>query len=272
MMNNIDDGTGKKETRIKLIRNESIGAFSWSSTANTVNKGYGVNDWLKSRLMKLLNPGYESDPIGGSLYWNRQNGTCYNGMNLTSTACNFSNTGVTESMKSFIANAMWNLGSNGSILYNTVKTNQIYLMERKNNTGKICTSGVECNDTVNRAVTWAGKIGLMYPSDYGYATSGGNSVNRTNCLDTILYNWRNTVVTDCKENNWLYKPGVTQWLLTPEANVADASHVFIAFEDGIVGRSLTYFPCEIRPAVYLKSNIKITSGNGSINNAFKLSL
>ena len=38
VMNNIDDGTGKKETRIKLIRNESIGAYSWDSSESSINK------------------------------------------------------------------------------------------------------------------------------------------------------------------------------------------------------------------------------------------
>ena len=31
VMNNIDDGTGKKETRLKIIRNEPIGNYSWDN-------------------------------------------------------------------------------------------------------------------------------------------------------------------------------------------------------------------------------------------------
>ena len=44
VMNNIDDGTGKKETRIKLIRNEAIGEYSWDTSESSVNEGYGVNE------------------------------------------------------------------------------------------------------------------------------------------------------------------------------------------------------------------------------------
>ena len=32
-----------------------------------------------------------------------------------------------------------------------------------------------------RPTKWTGKIGLMYPSDYGYATSGGSTTNREAC-------------------------------------------------------------------------------------------
>ena len=42
--NNVDDGTGKKETRLKIIRDESIGDYSWDSSSNAVNYGSGVND------------------------------------------------------------------------------------------------------------------------------------------------------------------------------------------------------------------------------------
>ena len=60
VMNNIDDGTGKKETRIKLIRKDAIGIYSWDSSESSINSGYGVNEWSQADLMKLLNPGYES--------------------------------------------------------------------------------------------------------------------------------------------------------------------------------------------------------------------
>ena len=32
VMNNIEDGEGNKETRIKLIRDENIGSFPWDSS------------------------------------------------------------------------------------------------------------------------------------------------------------------------------------------------------------------------------------------------
>ena len=39
------------------------------------------------------------------------------------------------------------------------------------------------------STTWTGKIALMYPSDYGYATSGSSEVNRATCLAESLDNF-----------------------------------------------------------------------------------
>lgn len=107
-MNNIDDGKGTKETRIKLIRNESIGNYSWDTSVS--NNGYGVNEWSEADLMKLLNPGYESISIGGSLYWNKKSGNCYNGRYNAYTSCNFTNHGLNNDSKNMIGEAIWNLG------------------------------------------------------------------------------------------------------------------------------------------------------------------
>ena len=63
---------------VKLIRNESIGNYSWDNKTSGVGSSTssnGSNDWSDARLMMLLNPGYE-EPNGdiyayeGSLYYN----------------------------------------------------------------------------------------------------------------------------------------------------------------------------------------------------------
>lgn len=64
LMNNIEDENGTKTTRLKLIRDESIGAYSWDISDISVNEGYGVNEWSTSYVKKLLNP----DDSNG-LYW-----------------------------------------------------------------------------------------------------------------------------------------------------------------------------------------------------------
>ncbi len=80
---NIDNG-GQQESLVKIIREESIGNYSWDSSASGINNGYGVNEWSEADVMKLLNPNtvYSGTPtIGGSLYWNRGSGSCYSGKN-----------------------------------------------------------------------------------------------------------------------------------------------------------------------------------------------
>ena len=103
--NNVDDGTGKKETRLKIIRNESIGDYSWDSSASTVNSGWGVNDWSQADLMTELN----------TLYYNSTSGICYNGSNNASTTCDFTSTGLDSTARSMIDNAVYYLGSIYSI-------------------------------------------------------------------------------------------------------------------------------------------------------------
>ena len=162
-MKDVDDGTGNKSDRVKLIRASSIGSYSWDTSESSINSGYGVNEWSQADLMKLLNPGYESETVGGSLYWNNQSGTCYNNENNGTTSCNFTSTGIKDKLKTLISDAVWNtgaIGGDGSV-------SKWYTQERGTENGKICTSGDSCNDTVERTTTWTGKVGLMYPSDYG---------------------------------------------------------------------------------------------------------
>ena len=44
--------------------------------------------------MKLLNPIYESETTGGSLYYNSKSGNCYSGQNNATTACEFTGSGI----------------------------------------------------------------------------------------------------------------------------------------------------------------------------------
>ena len=273
VMNNIDDGTGKKETRIKLIRNESIGKYSWDSSESSVNSGWGVNEWSQADLMKLLNPGYESESVGGSLYYNNSSGNCYFDENNATEACNFTSSGLKTNLKNLVGNTLWNTGTNGTNSYTSASNglaSHFYSYERSSNNGKICTSGDWCNDTVTRTTTWNGKIGLMYPSDYGYATSGGSTSNRTSCLNKELYNWDGA--SDCKNNDWLYNSNNWQWTVSPDANSSDASYVFhVSHGDGYVN---DYYYANyaglVRPSVYLISKTSILGGEGTLENPYEI--
>lgn len=144
--------------KIKIVRNESIGKYSWDNKDKTTGAetNYGKNDWTDARLMKLLNPGYDNESVGGSLYYNAKSGTCYVNQNNATTACNFTSTGIkNDTTKNIIAEVTYNTaGYNDATLY----PNEIYTYER----GSTVYSG--------RQAKWTGKIGLMYPSDYGYAS------------------------------------------------------------------------------------------------------
>ena len=270
LMNNIDDGTSKKETRIKLIRNESIGTYSWDSSESSVNGGYGINEWSQADLMKLLNPGYESESVGGSLYYNNSSGNCYTNINNATKACDFTKTGLKTNLKNLVGNTLWNTGTNGTNSYNSASNglaSHFYSYERSSNNGKICTSGEFCTDTVTRTTTWNGKIGLMYPSDYGYATSGGSTSTRTSCLNKELVNWNDSSYSDCKNNDWLLDTSNWQWTLSPTAFSSTDFYVFSVYVD----YSRASYAGLVRPTLYLKSSTTISSGEGTPENPYVLS-
>ncbi len=271
-MKEVDDGTGNKEDRVKLIRASSIGGYSWDTSESSINNGWGVNEWSQADLMKLLNPGYESESVGGSPYWNSGSGNCYNGKNNTSGSCNFTSTGIKDKLKNLISDAVWNTGANDGKTYtdNNIITSKFYELERSSNTGKICSSGNYCNDTVERTTTWTGKVGLMYPSDYGYATSGGDTTDRATCLNTVLYNWDGSSVSDCKNNDWLFNSNY-QWTISPFATSSHADYAFRVSSAGSVSARNAYNHFAVLPVVYLTSNVGIQSGDGSSGNPFILS-
>ena len=250
VFNNIDNGSGTKETRLKIIRNEPIGKYSWDNKATgtgSSTSSYGSNDWSDSALQIVLNNG---------VYWNRTSGECPYGQNGATTSCDFSTNGLTEEAKTMISNAVWNLGGTVS---NNGLANHFYGYER----GTTVYTG--------RPTEWIGQIRLMYPSDYGYATSGGSSVNRSSCLATALHSWNNSSYSDCKNNDWLYDSSNYQWTLTP--NSANSRGVFYVNTIGYVF-SLTarHTDNAVSPALYLSSNVKISGGDGSENSPFQLSL
>ena len=131
--------------------------------------------------------------------------------------------------------------------------------------------GYERGTTVysGRPTTWSGKVALMYPSDYGYATSGGSTTNRDACLAKELFNWDSSSFSDCKNNDWLYDSSTTQWTLPPYSS--SSRRVFLVNDAGYVdGNSNAGGLGGVRPSVYLTSNVKILGGDGTSNSPYTL--
>ena len=151
------------------------------------------------------------------------------------------------------SNYTWKLG--GSSTYEDVTSQMFYERER----------GTEVYE--GRPTEWTGSIGLMYPSDYGFATSGGSTTNRSSCLANALYSWFD--YDDCYTNSWLYDSSNTQWTLAPDAS--NSNSVFRVFSDGCVDDYGHVSNSDaVRPAVYLLSNVEIVSGVGSMEEPFIL--
>ena len=247
IMNNIDDGTGKKETRIKLVRKDSLGSYSWDSSASNINFGDGVNDWTQADLKNELNGNYLDTTLNTNPNW-------YNGSNNTQTAEYDYTKGLSQAAQSQIRNAKWYLGGNST---HAATTSQFYEYER-GTTVWGSTNGQTCNDGYcPRALDWTGKVALMYPSDYGFAVGGSM---RSTCLGKNLNLYRYSSES-CYTNDWIKSTSSFQWLLSPLSSGA-YSAFGINYESNL-GRFNNYSPGIVRPAVYLSSDVSISGGNGS---------
>ena len=215
----VDDGTGKIEKRMKIIRNESIENVAWDSSAS--------NEWSTASLKATLNTG-----------------TFYTGLNNIA--------------KTMIGDTKWYLG--GTVDFDSSSNglaSHFYSYER----------GTKVYDS-SRSTNWTGKVGLMYPSDYGYATSGGSGTNRASCMAKELVSWNDSSYSDCKNNDWLLNTSISQWTMIPRADYSNS--VFLVFAAGFVDNRYAGHIYAGSPVVHLKSTINITSGTGSSTDPFIL--
>lgn len=285
--------------------NRGLGVNEWSESdlMKLLNPGYENNSDLKCNTnasyvsnngdgYAIANCGDNSDSnyttqkVNNSLYWNAGSGLCYNYGNYQTTSCNFTSTGLRDNTsKNMIEDVTWYLGSNhksddlwGS---NQIMTAEyLYNIERSNNSSKQCSSNAYyCSDKVNRKLSWRGKVGLIYPSDYAYATNGGATTSKDVCLgkqigyvsDSSTPNWSNTY-TECKDNNWLLNKNMWTWSLSPRADSSYSGPVFAVDTTGHVDHHYAMTAGSVRPVVYLKSSVSITGGEGTQSSPFELSI
>ena len=253
---------GVFDGKLKLIKSESIGAYSWDNkdTSTGAENDTGKNDWTTARLMKLLNPSnyYKVDSndnnLGQSLYYNSASGKCYSGQNNATVDCDFTSTGIkNDETRNMIAETTYNLGGWNTF---TVYPNEIYEYER----GTTVYTG--------RLPTWTGKIALAYPSDYGYAADLNQCVNKQlnkyNDSTCTSNNWMKSIITNNGSNDG--------WLLTPHSNYSYIAWGVIL--SGIMGGNHAYYSSYgSAPVLYLSSELGIESGvgDGSSSNPYKLS-
>ena len=261
-----DDGTGNIENRIKLVKDQSIGNKLWDDGTTAYN--YTKNDNLmllqdnnKSKVeylekkdkydVMLTAPelGSESNNWAGPATLNTELNTTYLN-SLDSTAQNM------------IGNTKYYLGGKEPIWNNGFVDTplQFYSYERKiqNTTSNEFYNGTNPNSFI-------GKLGLMYVSDYGYASS--------NCENKKIRddNSSSNDIRACNGTNWLFK-GNYEWLL-PQS----ASFSFRAFRVDSYGRvdyygNVRYDQNAVRPVLYLTSSVKITGGDGTSSSPYTLGL
>ena len=264
----VENELGEKEQRVKIIRNNFLTpSLSWdnSSVQNAGIYSYGQNRWATSRLMKVLNPGYEEEAIGGSLYWNSMRGVCYAGSTTDAKKnCNFTNQGLTDEAKEQIGDTKWYLG--GSYGTATISAETFYIEERGTN--------VYNGNNNYREINWIGKIGLMYVSDYGYTFAANVDYRCYNSLGSCY------VVEGGGGGNpnrsWMTKNDESilyENLLNPVYNYIDMIFALYHYKadqyrTGYITDTYAHGDFGVRPALYLKSDVLLISGDGSRSSPF----
>ena len=250
-----ENGNEKTESLVKIIRNDILGNYSWDTSESTINSGTGINEWRQADLMYELNcdsntdSAYCRDDITDGYLSNLTSGTTkwYNGTNNLKTGTYYFSKNIKKSVINKIAKVRWNLGGYGLPLDSALN---MYIAER----GTLHVS--DPSDKIVRYNTWDGKIALMYPSDYGYASTGTACRNKLNkCNDD-----------DSKANNWLFIP--YQWTLSPYTG--GANYVFFVDSVGRGDFASNNTPSCVRPTLFLKSDVMITYGDGSSTNPYKI--
>ena len=117
-------------------------------------------------------------------------------------------------------------------------------------------------EITNTTKTHTAKIGLMYVSDYGYATI-------PDYWTTNLYNYSSAA----KNKDWLCL-GSTEWLVSPftfKSGSKLSASAWIVNSSGYVSGSINLTDTfEVRPSFYLLSSVNYIGGDGTKNSPIRI--
>ncbi|MBE6148946.1 MAG: hypothetical protein E7167_05655 [Firmicutes bacterium] len=238
-----DIGLQEGEKYTKIIKLQTIGSYYWdaedSNGDGTVDTS--ESDWTNATLKILLNNDY-----------------------LNSDG-DFVSSGINDVARQMIAKSndnypLWHLRIGGN---SSSTADQMYEYERVTGTPGYRNGVSGDADPATRAA-----IGLMYVSDYGYATYAG--INNSSCLNTTL--GVGSITTDCVVYNWIYYSRFSMnnhiGYYIPMANntIINAQGRFGSFGGFHKYKSATF------PVIYLDSSVKVIGGTGQKGaNAYQLS-
>ena len=207
----------------------------FNNTTKTNNKLLAYNDAISNKNYIAV-----ADPCFYCVnHWPKT--TLYTTLSSTYSTTNYKNT----------VNYKIYLGTSSS--YDTLTADEWYTAERGS------TPGYSSSTSYNSITTFEGSVGLMYPSDYGYA------VLTSDCARTIklsIGGYNNTAT--CYTNNWLYQGSSTsQLLISPYSShengafIVSSGSVYSTFGGGGVSASSSY-----SPVMALKADVVVT-GSGT---------
>ena len=208
----------------------------WNKKVNETNN----NDWTKSGLQYYLN-----DVNNEKSYYH----------NLNSSYKELIKTDTTY----YLGNVIKDVAFPTKVIYEqergTTVCEESVISDSHNN---------NCNIWNGNQSNWNGAIGLLYPSDYGYA-------NSTNLWS---YNLNEYLTQNYKYNNWILESDSTSgnyWFLSP--NSSSPSDSMYWYYDGKIDNGNVFNTYNgVRPVLNLKYDTKIVDGNGTLNHPYALEL
>jgi len=189
-----DGANGENVIRVRKVGYEEAAYDEGNHTTAYFNNTSKTNNRLLAYNDAISNKNYIAAPYvcnGCVNHW--PSTTLYTTLSSTYTIANYKNTvnykmylGTSESPYSLTAEG-WHTAERGA------------------------TPGATAASSYNGAVSYIGSVGLIYPSDYGYA------VLSSDCARTIKpHNYYEPAA--CKNNNWLYQGSSSrQWLISPDS-------------------------------------------------------
>ena len=252
----------KDKYLIKLIMADILYTGSWGAYNTTNTSGVYLNynnDWtgnatgIKANANVLLNDFFYNKSDTSSTY-----GTCvewtyyyYTNKAKTYSCSDIVGHGINSNSRDYIEEVTWYLNGYDSSGYS--KQN-FYLCERG-----LSTDTTNCKSANSGAydASTTSKIGLMYTSDYLYASSYYSDTSTTAGSQEYY-----------GSKNWLYQG--FEYFITPVSN--SNIYTFNIYRAGYLRNttSSTGSGLGIRPTFYLKSTITIVSGTGTSSDPYIL--
>ena len=201
----------------------TIAAYRWNYDTDVSE--YGSNNWTTSELNKI---------------------------NLNTNYLNY----LGSSWANMIEDSIWYLGGFTDDEFESYAGKQFYIGERNNN-------GYGSNPKTYGPTNANGnstKIGLMYVSDYGYASDSRD-------WNLVLYDYFYT--DEYSGNNWLHM-GLTEWTIVPYSSFS--YYVSYLNYSGYLDAGSAFYGYSVRPVFYLKSNISYVEGNGTKDSPFRIAV
>ena len=259
---NEENSNGIKEERIKLVKDEPISASE--DVPTTITKDgvtYNIfNSSYTTLKYKYFAWNYPNNSYSGNMNdWTKSGSMYYLNENYLNS---LENSSLIENMKYYLGNITIDTDDT----YYILGTNkEVYNQERGST---VCDSSITSNSHENNCniwngnqASWNGKIALLYPSDFGYAS------NTSNWSKDFKEAYSNGISL----NNWMFNnEAVASWFLSPASTYS--SYVAIVYYDGNLdwGDAGLDDGLALRPVLSLGSQTMIISGTGSINDPYLL--